>query len=261
MLACDFFTVDTVLLRRLYVLFFVELDTRRVYLSGVTANPVGDGSSSRPQPDLGLAERPRAAKFLIRDRDTKFTRTFDEVFRAEGIRIIKTPIRAPRANAFAERFVGTVRRECTRSAPHLQPPHLEPVLAEYVAHYNEHRPHRALDQRAPRLEVGQTRSMSPIPTATSVKESSAASFTNTGSPRDLAGWYSAPTGFDRVTQVADAAVLAVARVGMAVLCSLGDRAGPEPCRATVRGSPRPARELCREPGRRSEPACCAERRP
>ena len=150
MLACDFFTVDTVLLRRLYVLFFIEIDTRRIHLSGVTANPVGEWVTQQARNlSFVLAEGSRTARFLIRDRDTKFTAGFDEVFRSEGIRIIKTPVRAPRANAFAERFVGTVRRECLDRILILGRHHLEQVLAEYIAHYNEHRPHRALDQRAP----------------------------------------------------------------------------------------------------------------
>jgi len=150
MLACDFFTVDTVLLRRLYVLFFIEIDTRRIYLSGVTANPVGEWVTQQARNlSFVLTKRSKAVEFLIRDRDTKFTSSFDEVFRSEGIGIIKTPIRAPRANAFAERFVGTVRRECLDRLLIVGRRHLEQVLAEYIAHYNEHRPHRALDQRAP----------------------------------------------------------------------------------------------------------------
>jgi hypothetical protein len=96
MLACDFFTVDTVLLKRLYVLFFIELDTRRIYLSGVTSNPAGEWVAQQAR---NLAGRSPAAKFLIPDRDTKFTSSFDEVFRTEGIRVIKTPVRSPRANA------------------------------------------------------------------------------------------------------------------------------------------------------------------
>jgi hypothetical protein len=150
MLACDFFTVDTVLLRRLYVLFFIEIDTRRIYLSGITANPVGEWVTQQARNlSFVLADGTRQTKFLIRDRDTKFTAGFDEVFRSEGIRIIKTPARVPRANAFAERFVGTVRRECLDRILILGRRHLEQVLAEYIAHYNQHRPHRALDQQAP----------------------------------------------------------------------------------------------------------------
>lgn len=151
MLACDFFTVDTVLLRRLFVLFFIEIDTRRIYLSGITVNPVGEWVAQQAwNLSFVLAEGTRPTKFLIRDRDTKFTGGFDEVFRSEGTRIIKTPVRALRANAFAERFVGTVRRECLDRIFILGRRHLDQVLAECIAHYNEHRPHRALDQRAPR---------------------------------------------------------------------------------------------------------------
>ena len=150
MLACDFFTVDTVLLRRLSVLFFIEIDTRQIYLSGVTGNPVGEWVTQQARNlSFVLAEGGRTANFLIRDRDTKFTNRFDEVFRSEGTRIIKTPVRAPRANAFAERFVGTVRRECLDRILILGRRHLEQIVTEYITHYNEHRPHRALDQRAP----------------------------------------------------------------------------------------------------------------
>jgi len=121
MLACDFFTVDTVLLRRLYVLFFIELDTRREYVTGVTAHPTGARAVQQARNlSYELAQRARPVKFLIRDRDTKYIDGFDEVFACDGIRTIRTPIRVPRANAFAERFVGTVRREfldrCSSSA-------------------------------------------------------------------------------------------------------------------------------------------------
>jgi putative transposase len=113
MLACEFFTVETVLLHRLYVLFFIELDTRRVYVAGITAHPVGAWVVQQAcNLTMVLAERACPVRFLVRDRDIKFTASFDEVFRSERIRIIRTPVRAPRANAFAERFVGTIRREC-----------------------------------------------------------------------------------------------------------------------------------------------------
>jgi hypothetical protein len=98
---------------------------------------------------MELAEHAAETKFLIRDRDTKFSTSFDAVFVAENIRIIKTPVRAPRANALAERFVGTIRRECLYRMLVLGRRHLEVVLAEYVEHYNSHRPHRSLGQRAP----------------------------------------------------------------------------------------------------------------
>ena len=149
-LACDFFTADTVLLRRLYVLFFIELDNRRVFVTGVTAHPTGAWVVQQAR-DLAyeLAQRARPVKFLIRDRDTKFTASFDEVFRSEGIRILRAPVRAPRANAFAERFVGTVRRECLDRMLIFGCRQLETVVHEYVEHYNGHRPHRSLGQLPP----------------------------------------------------------------------------------------------------------------
>jgi transposase InsO family protein len=150
MLACDFFSVDTVLLKRLYVLFFIELDTRRVYVTGVSAHPTGSWVVQQARNlTMALEDRVHRVKYLLRDRDTKFTSSFDEVFKAEGVRIIRTPVRAPRANAFAERFVGTVRRECLDRMLIFGRRHLERVLAEYVDHYNNHRPHRALGQLAP----------------------------------------------------------------------------------------------------------------
>jgi putative transposase len=150
MLACDFFHVDTVLLRRVYVLFFIELDTRKVYLAGVTENPVGTWVTQQAR-DLtsALGQRAAPVSFLIRDRDAKFPPGFDEVFRSEGARIIRTPIRAPRANAFAERFVGTVRRECLDRMLIVNRRQLAVVLSEFVAHYNTHRPHRSLEQASP----------------------------------------------------------------------------------------------------------------
>jgi len=149
-LATDFLTVDTALLRRLYVLFFIELDTRRVHLAGVTSHPTAAWIIQQARnlfiaADGGLSNR----KFLIRDRDAKFTGSFDEVFRSEGLRVIRTPVRAPQANAYAERWVGTLRRECLDWILIIGRRHLESVLREYVAHYNEHRPHRGLDLRAP----------------------------------------------------------------------------------------------------------------
>jgi transposase InsO family protein len=150
MLACDFFTVDTVLLRRLYVLFFIELDTRRVYVTGVTAHPTGAWVIQQARNlTMDLAEREHPVRFLIRDRDTKFTASFDEIFRSEGARIIRAPTRAPRANAFAERFVGTIRRECLDRMLIVRRRHLEAVVHEYVDHYNNHRPHRSLGQSPP----------------------------------------------------------------------------------------------------------------
>ena len=150
MLACDFFSVDTVLLKRLYVPFFIEFNTRRVYVTGVTAHPTGPWVVQQARNlTMALEDRDHRVKFLIRDRDTKFTSSIDEVFGADSIRIIRTPVRAPRANAFAERLVGTIRRECLDRMLIFDRRHLERVLAEDVVHYIEHRPHRGLDQLAP----------------------------------------------------------------------------------------------------------------
>jgi putative transposase len=139
-----------VLLKRPYLLFFIELDTRRVYVMGIAAHPTGAWAIQQARNlSLLLGDRAHPVKFLIRSRDTRFTSRFDEVFRSERIQIIRTPIRAPRANAFAERFVGTVRRECLDRMLIFGRRHLEQVLAGYVAHYNGHRPHRSLVQLTP----------------------------------------------------------------------------------------------------------------
>ncbi len=149
-LATDFFTVDTVSLKQLYVLFVIELSTRQVHILGVTDHPTSAFVTQVARNLVGdLAERGRSVKFLIRDRDAKFSTNFDEVFRSEGIRVIKTPVRSPRANAFAERWVRTVRSECLDWVLVLGHGHLERVLRRYVSHYNRQRPHRGIDLGVP----------------------------------------------------------------------------------------------------------------
>jgi transposase InsO family protein len=145
LLAVDFFTVETVWLQRLYVLFFIELGTRRVHFAGCTPNPNGPCVTQQArQLTWTLAERPEKLRYLIRDRDHKFTESFDRVFETEGIEIVLTPFRAPQANGVAERFVRTVRSECLDWLLILNREHLDHVLRVFIAHYNGHRPHRSL---------------------------------------------------------------------------------------------------------------------
>jgi putative transposase len=154
--ATDFFTVETVRLTTLYVLFFIELGTRQVRLAGVTRHPNGPWVVQRAR-ELSM-ERPEGTttpRFLIRDRDSKFTRAFDDVFTADGTQIITTPVQAPNAGAFAERWVRTVRQECLDWMLIWGRRHLERVLNEYVRHYNDQRPHRSLALRPPRgIDIG-----------------------------------------------------------------------------------------------------------
>jgi putative transposase len=147
-LACDFFTVETLRLRSLCVLFFIQLSTRRVFVVGVTAHPDSAWVTQQAR-NLAIEERLSGVRFLLRDRDAKFSGPFDGVFETEGVRVIRTPIRAPKANAFAERFVRTVRRECLDHVLIYGRRHLERVLQAYVAHYVEERPHRGLGLAIP----------------------------------------------------------------------------------------------------------------
>jgi len=141
--------VETLPLKTLYVVFFIEVSTRRVHVVGATAHPDSAWVTQQAR-NLAIAERLTAIRFLLHDRDAKFSGPFDEVFRTEEVRVIRTPIRAPRANAFAERFVRTVRSECLDHVLVYGRRHLDRVLRVYVSHYTEQRPHRGLDLPTPR---------------------------------------------------------------------------------------------------------------
>jgi putative transposase len=144
-LACDFLTVETIGLTRLYVLFVIELEHRRVHLADVTARPTGAWVTQAARNLLmDLDDHACQFRFLIRDRDSKFAAGFDAVFAAAGIETIKTPPRAPKANAYAERWVRTVRTECLDWVLVWNRRHLEGVLTEYIRHYNTARPHRGI---------------------------------------------------------------------------------------------------------------------
>ncbi len=158
-LATDFFTVETAWLQRLHVLFFIELASRKVHLAGITASPTGEWVAQQAR-NLAwkLHEGALKAKFLLRDHDSKFTAGFDQVFRSEGVEVLKLPYRTPRANSIAERFVGTARRELLDHLPIFSARHLEAVIKEFLVHHHQARPHQGLEQRCPEPPV-----LAPVP--------------------------------------------------------------------------------------------------
>jgi putative transposase len=152
-LAVDFLHVDTVLLKRMYVLVFIEHGTRRMHLGGITANPTGEWTVQQARNlALTLGERFEDIRFLLRDHGSNFTPSFDAVFQATGTRILRTAVQAPRMNATCERLVGTLRREVLDRVLILGEAHLRAVLTEYQVHYNTARPHQGIAQRVPGQE-------------------------------------------------------------------------------------------------------------
>jgi len=143
-LACDFLTVETAFLQRIYVLFFISLATRRIEYVACSSNPDGGWTAQQARNLIMELGDEQPFRLLIHDRDTKFSGAFDEVFRSDGMKVIRTPVRAPNANAYAERWVRTVRSDCLERILVVGRRHLERVLGVYARHYNEHRPYRAL---------------------------------------------------------------------------------------------------------------------
>lgn len=164
-IAVDFFTVDTVWLQRLYVLFFIEIASRRVYLAGCTSQPNREWVTQQArQVAWTLAERAAPVRFLIRDHDRKFAGSFDAVFQTQGTQIVRTPVQVPEANGIAERFVRTVRSECIDWLVIMNSRHLGRALTVFVDHYNGHRSHRSLDLAPPngRLAIAPWAGRQPI---------------------------------------------------------------------------------------------------
>ena len=169
-IACDFLVVETVLLRRLYVLVFIEHGTRRLHVAGVTARPTGAWTVQQARNlAMDLGDRIGTLRFLIHDRDPLFTVAFGEVFKADGMRIITTLPKTPRMNAICERVIGTLRRELLDRILILGERHLTLVLGEYLVHYNDARPHQSRCQRPPNIETQPTRDAAELASLRSIR--------------------------------------------------------------------------------------------
>jgi transposase InsO family protein len=148
--ATDFFTVDTAFLRRYYVLFFIKVQTREVFFAGVTANPTGSWTTQAARNlFIAHADQLEGARALVRDRGSQFVDSFDEIFRTEGFKVLCSPVRTPVANTFAERWIGSIRRELLDRTIIWNRRQLERLVIDYIAHHNEHRPHQSLEQLPP----------------------------------------------------------------------------------------------------------------
>ena len=148
--ACDFATIDTAFLRRYYLLFFIDITSREVFYAGVSTNPTGAWTTQAAR-NLFLrhGDRLDQTRALVRDRGSQFVDSFDEIFRTEGLKILKSPVRTPVANAFAERWIGSIRRELLDRTIIWNQQQLDRLVIDYIDHYNTHRPHRSLDQQPP----------------------------------------------------------------------------------------------------------------
>lgn len=153
-LACDFFTVETIFLQTYYVLFFIELGSRQVHFAGITTNPNQIWITQQARQLVWeLSDREKPLRFLVHDNDGSFCSAFDTVFESEGFHVIPTPVRAPNANAFSERWVRTVREECLDYILIFNAAHLRRVVIEFMDYYNTARPHQGIDQQTPILQA------------------------------------------------------------------------------------------------------------
>jgi putative transposase len=149
--ACDFACIDSAPLGRYYLLFFIDITSREVFYAGITTNPTGPWTTQQARNLFVIhADRLADTAALVRDRGSQFTSSFDEIFRTEHMKVLKTPVRMPLANSFAERWIATLRRELLDRTIIWHRHQLEPIVIDYIDHYNTHRPHRSLNQRPPR---------------------------------------------------------------------------------------------------------------